>query len=133
MTRMDARDFYMQNSFVYARRIGISVGEYIDGNFNRTLHRYIMSIRFNYVKVNCLFVDSFKHTKWFPQPVSHRAVRLIVHISFSNIFNRQYKVAVTMIWLIALSVNLPWLYVFQLEPIELGSNRKVSHKNHTYN
>lgn len=34
-----------------------------------------------------------------------------------------------MIWLIALSVNLPWLYVFQLEPMELGSNRKVSHKN----
>lgn len=34
-----------------------------------------------------------------------------------------------MIWIIALSMNLPWLYVFQLEPIELGSNRKVSHKN----
>lgn len=43
-------------------------------------------------------------------------------------FIRQYRVAVTMIWLIALSVNLPWLYVFQLEPIELGSNRKVSRK-----
>lgn len=41
---------------------------------------------------------------------------------------RQYKVTVFVIWVIALTVNLPWLYVFQLEPIKLGSNRKVSHK-----
>lgn len=131
MNRMDARDFYMQNCFVYARRIGISIGEYIDGNFNRTLHRYIMPLRFHYVKVNahalCLFAANILND------FHSQAIRLIVHISFSNIFNRQYKVAVTMIWLIALSVNLPWLYVFQLEPIELGSNRKVSNKNHSYN
>lgn len=52
MNRMDARNFYMQNCFVYARRFGISIGEHIDGHFNRTMHRYIVSIRFNYVQVN---------------------------------------------------------------------------------
>ena len=136
---MDTWDFYMQNSFVYARRIGISIGEHIDGHFNRTMHRYILSIRFNYVKVN-----SNAFVQWIPLNYIYIHLFLLLllllqlflshsishsncaHFLFKNHFNRQYKVAVTMIWLIALSVNLPWLYVFQLEPIELGSNRKVS-------
>ncbi|XP_055326625.1 neuropeptide SIFamide receptor-like isoform X2 [Sitodiplosis mosellana] len=50
---------------------------------------------------------------------------IAISCPYVSITSRQYKVAVTMIWLIALSVNLPWLYVFQLEPIESGSNRKV--------
>lgn len=41
------------------------------------------------------------------------------------LFFRQYKLAVTVIWIIALTINLPWLYVFRLEPMENGSSRKV--------
>ncbi|XP_031626853.1 neuropeptide SIFamide receptor-like [Contarinia nasturtii] len=41
------------------------------------------------------------------------------------ISSKHYRVTVTIIWILACSVNLPWLYVFKLEPIELGSSRKV--------
>uniref|UniRef100_A0A182P2I5 G-protein coupled receptors family 1 profile domain-containing protein n=1 Tax=Anopheles epiroticus TaxID=199890 RepID=A0A182P2I5_9DIPT len=36
-----------------------------------------------------------------------------------TITTRQYRLIVTIIWFIALSINLPWLFVFTLSPIEI--------------
>ncbi|KAJ6636513.1 hypothetical protein Bhyg_15103 [Pseudolycoriella hygida] len=35
---------------------------------------------------------------------------------------RYYIKAVFAVWVSALTINLPWLYVFQLEPVDPGSN-----------
>lgn len=40
--------------------------------------------------------------------------------------DRHYRVTVTIIWLFAMVINLPWLFVFRLEPLEVGSSRQVS-------
>ncbi|XP_063708943.1 neuropeptide SIFamide receptor-like [Culicoides brevitarsis] len=37
----------------------------------------------------------------------------------------KYKVAVIVIWFVALTINLPWLFVFKLEPLSPGSLAKV--------
>lgn len=38
---------------------------------------------------------------------------------------RQYKVVVSIIWLIALTINLPWLFVFTLEPLGIKGSHAV--------
>uniref|UniRef100_A0A182N4A6 G-protein coupled receptors family 1 profile domain-containing protein n=1 Tax=Anopheles dirus TaxID=7168 RepID=A0A182N4A6_9DIPT len=43
-----------------------------------------------------------------------------------TITTRQYRLIVTIIWFIALSINLPWLFVFTLRPIGImGSNAQI--------
>uniref|UniRef100_A0A182TAQ5 G-protein coupled receptors family 1 profile domain-containing protein n=1 Tax=Anopheles maculatus TaxID=74869 RepID=A0A182TAQ5_9DIPT len=43
-----------------------------------------------------------------------------------TITTRQYRLIVTIIWFIALSINLPWLFVFTLRPIGIpGSIAQV--------
>lgn len=118
---MDSGHFYMQNRIVYARSIGFSIGEHADGHFDWTLRGDFVSIRLNNTKV---------------QPISqytHIFVASFYVISFSYFqthffhsqFHRQYRVTVTIIWLFALTINMPWLFVFHLEPLEAGSDRKV--------
>ncbi|EAT44987.2 AAEL003647-PA, partial [Aedes aegypti] len=48
------------------------------------------------------------------------SIERCVAISFpisGTITTRQYRVIVTVIWMIALGINLPWLFVFTLKPI----------------
>ncbi|XP_055639486.1 neuropeptide SIFamide receptor-like isoform X2 [Toxorhynchites rutilus septentrionalis] len=57
------------------------------------------------------------------------SIERCVAISFpisGTITTRQYRVIVTIIWTIALSINLPWLFVFTLKPIGIpGSSAQV--------
>lgn len=77
--------------------------------------RYVPAYHFCPCSLNQLY-DFFYGIVW-------KTLFCSVHSSHAR---RHYRVTVTIIWMIATLVNLPWLYVFQLEPIELGSNRKVS-------
>lgn len=54
----------------------------------------------------------------------HHPKNLISNIIYMTIHCRHYKLAVVLIWMIALTINLPWLFVFTLEPLE-GSMAKV--------
>lgn len=49
---MDPGHFYMQNGIVHARSFRISIGEYFDGHFNRTMHCDIMPLCLDYIKVS---------------------------------------------------------------------------------
>ncbi|XP_055639483.1 neuropeptide SIFamide receptor-like isoform X1 [Toxorhynchites rutilus septentrionalis] len=57
------------------------------------------------------------------------SIERCVAISFpisGTITTRQYRVIVTIIWTIALSINLPWLFVFTLKPIGIpGSSAQI--------
>lgn len=110
---------------------GVSVSASVNTLMAISIERCI-AISCPYVSITSRYYQTFSN-----EIFSHLLLDdIATHWNFFSLFslclvnssNRQYRVAVTMIWLIALSVNLPWLYVFQLEPIESGSNRKVSHK-----
>lgn len=112
---MDARNIYLQNRIIHARRICISIGKHIDGHFNWALYCHILPIRINFTAVR----NNFLQNPWrFPSIYYKRQIH-----NFP--LSRQYRTAVALIWLVALSINLPWLFVFRVEPLEHGSNRKV--------
>ncbi|XP_037923951.1 neuropeptide SIFamide receptor-like [Hermetia illucens] len=39
--------------------------------------------------------------------------------------NKQYRISVTIIWFVALTINLPWLFVFTLEPIGITGSKAM--------